>query len=188
MSKNPAYFAIATCCLDAGLQVLGWTNTVVGVLLLAIAGTTALYAVIDWSRLPPHFRRSFAALNGLSFSLKMPLQKAARIAYEEARASGSVWAHAAERLAVNKTPEGILDYFAAYFAGEVPLFGKRPPSTREEVIDQLQAKHGVFSDGAKTLTLRDKSRTSFIDLRVEKKNLAQMVEAVRQGLKVDSQI
>ena len=40
----------------------------------------------------------------------VPLSEGARIAYEQLR--GTLWGEAAERLRVNSSPEGILDYMA----------------------------------------------------------------------------
>jgi hypothetical protein len=114
--------------------------------------------------------------------------RAARIAYEEARAHDSVWAHAAERLAVDKSPEGILDYMAGYFAGDHQLYGRRVPSTRLEAIDQFQAKHRTFTEGAKILYLRDQGRTMFSDLQVVKKDLKTVRKVMRESLKTTTQI
>ena len=97
---------------------------------------------------------------------KVALSDAARISYEEARAHDSIWAHAAERLGVDNSPDGILDYMAGYFAQDGQLYGMRKPSTRVEAIDRRQAMHGTFREGAKYLYLRDQSGTEFSDLRV----------------------
>ncbi len=147
-----------------------------------------LYAFKDWLKFPPNFRMSWNSVKELSFGGNIGLEKATQIAYEEARASDSIWAHAAERLSVDKTPNGILDYFATYFAGKVQLYGKRPPSERLEAIDKSQAKCGTFSGGAKILELRDQASTAFTALAVSKKEFKAMIEPVKEGLKTNQQI
>lgn len=188
MSRNPALWSAILFLSGIGASISGLQNPVFASILLTVSGALGIWAVIDWTKLPPFFRRTFESINALSFGGKLPLPEAATIAYEEARASESIWADAAERLAVNKTPAGILDYFACYFAREVPLYGKRPPSRKLELIGDVQARQGTFSGGAKTLHLRDQGHTTFVDLMVSKKDLTRMVDAVKQGLKTTSAI
>ena len=105
------------------------------------------YGAFQWLQLPNLYRRTAAALGSLSFGSRIPLREAARIAYEEARASGSILAHAAERVGPDKSPEGILNYVATYIAQVALIWGKRPPSTKSEPIDPMQAMTGAFCDG-----------------------------------------
>lgn len=146
------------------------------------------YALATWLQFPIGYRWTFSALRSVTFGGKIALSDAARIAYEEARAHDSVWAHAAERLAVDKSPEGILDYMAGYFAGDHQLYGRRAPSTRLEVIDPFQAKHGAFREGAKRLYLRDQGRTMFSDLQVAKRDLKTVRKVMRDSLKTTTHI
>lgn len=153
-----------------------------------VAAVLLLYALLAWLMLPTRYRWSLGALGILTFSGKIPLPDAARIAYEEARACDSIWAHAAERLAVDKSPDGILDYIACYFAGETQLYGKRKPSERLEKIDTFQAKQGTFTEGAKYLCLRAQAKTVFSDIRVATKDLRSVVRQMRESLKATTPI
>jgi hypothetical protein len=60
--------------------------------------------------------------------------------------------------------------------------------TRLEAIDQFQAKHRTFTEGAKILYLRDQGRTMFSDLQVVKKDLKTVRKVMRESLKTTTQI
>jgi hypothetical protein len=60
---------------------------------------------------------------------RVSLRIAAEILYSEARAHDSVWAHAAERMSLDKSPDGILCYIAEMVKQDTVIYGKRPPST-----------------------------------------------------------
>ncbi len=137
------------------------------------------YAAFQRVQLP---RRTAAALGSLSFGSRIPLREAARIAYEEARASGSILARAAERLGPDKSPEGILNHVAMYIAQDALIWGKRPPSTKSESIDPMQAMTDDFCDGATTFRPRGAPHNVFTDLWVARKDLRSVVEAfLREG-------
>ncbi|MHB1077405.1 hypothetical protein [Thiobacillus sp.] len=53
------------------------------------------------------------------------LQNGSRVAYEKLR--GTVWSEAAERLRVDSSPNGILDYMATALTLHSPIYGKYPP-------------------------------------------------------------
>jgi hypothetical protein len=182
MLTNPAFWSVlffllplAQALSDWHSRPVGWASLIAAVLLLS-------YAVVTWLLFPKGYRWTWGALRNLALG-KVALPDAARIAYEEARAHDSIWAHAAERLGVNNSPDGILDYMAGYFAQDGQLYGMRKPSTRVEAIDRRQAMHGTFREGAKYLYLRDQSRTAFSDLRVSKKDVRAVRKVMRESLK-----
>ena len=193
MVKNPVYWGTFTLICDVALQVSGFQNTYVGIGLLLIAIAMLFYGVRDWLRFPPIFRTTWlASLKAISFGSKIQLNKAARIAYEEARASGSVWAHAAERLSGRGrigpgSPDDILNYLATYIAGKVQIYGERPPSTRPEAIDRTRAPQGRFVGGAIELHFDD-DNSVFMNLKVSKKDFLEIVAAIKSGLKTNTQI
>jgi len=188
MSSNPLSLTAIALFLDAGLQVLDVKNQALGAILLIIVAFLIFYTITDWLQLPKRFRKQLPAFKELTFGANIPLPKAAQIAYEEARLSGSVWALAAERLNTKKTPDGILDYLATYIGGKTRIFGKRPPSTRLEEIPIEEIKSGNFQHGAAMLKLRDQSNTVYTDLQVPKKEFDAIVTAIKEGLKTDSPI
>ena len=122
------------------------------------------------------------------FGQRVPLTVAARKTYEAARACGSIVADAAERLGPDKSPAGVLNYVAHYVALEVPISGKREPSTRNEPIDPVLARTGTFSDAGSTLRLRDSNNTVFTDLRIARSDLRGVLKKVRRGLTTDTPI
>jgi hypothetical protein len=105
------------------------------------------------------------------------LNDGARIAYEQLR--GTVWAAAAERLRVDSSPNGILDYIATGISAEVPVFGKFPPSTKLERIPSLQLKSGSIKDGGRILQLRDQHNTQIVELTVRKSDLRKAIRLMK---------
>lgn len=118
----------------------------------------------------------------------IPLSDAARQAYQEARRIGSIVADAAERLGPDKSPDGVINYMAAYIALNVPVWGARLPSTRREQIDPARARTGAFRDGATTFRPRGNPDAIYTDLCIERKDMARVMDDVRSGLNVDTPI
>ncbi|RQP98903.1 hypothetical protein [Burkholderia stagnalis] len=188
MLTNPAFWSViffllplAQALSDWHSRPVAWASLIAAVLLLS-------YAAVTWLLLPKGYRWTWGALRNLALDGRVALPDAARIAYEEARAHDSIWAHAAERLGVDNSPDGILDYMAGYYAQHGQLYGVRKPSTRVEAIDRRQALHGTFREGAKCFYLRDQSRTEFSDLRVSRKDVRAVRKVMRESLKTTTPI
>jgi hypothetical protein len=94
---------------------------------------------------------------------------------------GTLWAEAAERLRVDGTPEGILDYLATGLTLEIPVFGRYPPSTKLERIEPRAVKAGSIEGGATFLELRDQHRTRIVDLTVRKADLRKAIKHMRES-------
>jgi hypothetical protein len=188
MHKNALFLTVAAALLSAGLALTGVQSRYLGYACLTLFFLMAVSAVLQWLQLPDVYRRTAAALGSLNFGSRIPLREAASIAYTEARFSGSVYADAAERMGTDKSPDGILDWIAHLIAKDADVWGKRPPSTKTEVISPKESNNGTFSDGATTLRLRDEGRSVFTDLQVARKDLRNVVRKVREGLKVDTPI
>lgn len=107
------------------------------------------------------------------------LGEGARRAYEELR--GTLWADAAERLRVNSSPNGILDYIATGIAHDIPVFGKFSPSTRLEQIPSRTLKTGAIEDGGKVLRLRDQHQSQIVDLTVNKCDLRKAIRQMKES-------
>ncbi|MFJ1258780.1 hypothetical protein [Cupriavidus sp. CuC1] len=188
MLNHPAFWAVIFFLLPLAQSLGDWHSRIAAWACLSAAMLLCSYALVNWLRLPRGYKWTWAALRNLAWGSKVSLSDAARLAYEEARVNNTIWARAAERLAVNRTPGGILDYIAGYFACEVQLYGRRPPSQRLEAVDRFQAKHGTFRGGARNLYLRDQSKTEFSDLQVSRKDLKTVRELMRNALKADEPI
>lgn len=106
------------------------------------------------------------------------LADGARIAYEQLR--GSLWGSAAERLRVDSSPDGILDYIATGLTLEVPVFGKFPPSTVLERIPSSMVKSGTIESGARVLQLRDHHRSQITDLTIRKVDLRKAIRRMKE--------
>ncbi|CAG9170407.1 hypothetical protein [Cupriavidus pinatubonensis] len=185
MLKNLAFWALIVSVVTLAQALGGWQSQGAAMLLIIFALVLLIGSSVVWLGLPETMRWTSTAVKSLTLGRSVALPIAARIAYEEARAHDTIWAHAAERLAVDKTPDGILDYVAGYIAGEAQIYGRRPPSTRLEPIAKVQAQSGTFYGGAKILRLRDGTRTEYSHLQVSRKDLRivrrQMREAMSAG-------
>jgi hypothetical protein len=109
------------------------------------------------------------------------LAEGARIAYEQLR--GTLWASAAEKLRVNSTPEGILDYLGTGITLEIPVFGKYPPSTKFERVKLHELKSGSIEEGASVLQLRDQHRSQITDLTIRKADLRKAIHHMKESTK-----
>lgn len=106
------------------------------------------------------------------------LADGSRIAYEKLR--GTLWADAAERLRVDSTPEGILNYMATGISLEIPVFGKYPPSTMLERVKDLDLNSGSIQEGGRVFLLRDQHQSRIIDLVVRKSDLRKVIRQMKR--------
>lgn len=109
----------------------------------------------------------------------IPLNDGACIAYDELR--GTLWGAAAERLRVDSTPDGIVDYIATGITLEIPVFGKFPPSTRLERISDRFIRSGSIEGGGQLLQLRDQHRSQIVDLTLRKRDLRKAIQHMRES-------
>jgi hypothetical protein len=142
----------------------------------------ALVELITKEVLPKVFDlapRLFRWLTGLPHRLRyVPLQDAARRVYEESRRSGALVSGAAERMSIDKSSDGILNYVATYLAQDTSIWGKRPPSRRLEQIGAVQTSRGSFASGGTALIMRDKS--AFTELCISRVDLHSALKAIRE--------
>lgn len=149
-------WAVATFSLPFGLDMLGYQNPYLGTLLVAISLICFWYAI----RLSVPFPRWLQS--------KMPLPEAARRAYE--KLDGTLWREAADKF--EKSSEGRLKYMAIGIAHEIPIFGKRPPSTKYGEIDKSLFSPNNIQDGANTISAHFLSQgIEFVDLAINKSDL-----------------
>jgi|GEM_PF-1763218 len=157
------------------LQVGGFQSMWLAYMCFILSGGLLLFSLIQSLRVPGGFLPKFDAWRSLLLGGKLALHDASRIAYEAARKNKTLWAEAAERLGVDNSPAGILDYVSTYFGMHVPIIGKRAPSTVDETIDMKQAGEGTFGGGGTRLEMSD-GHTVFTDLRVSAKDVKFVVE------------
>lgn len=154
------------------------------------AVVTAVCAAIGWlSNIPAYYLVVgsivvFASVLYLSREFivhigTISLNDGARIAYEELR--GTLWGNAAERLRVDSTPDGILDYMATGITLEIPVFGNFPPSARLERVPDRLIKSGTIEGGGRILQLRDQHRSQIIGLTLRKRDLRKAVRRMRES-------
>lgn len=192
MLNNTVYFGVLTLLIGTGLQLTGLVNKPWGWTCLALATAMTLLSLsvslVRWLQLPDRARLSLRNLRYLRWSGRISLREATQIIYTEARANDSIWAHAAERLSPDKSPDGILCYIAEIVKQETTLYGKRQPSTRAERLDPMQAKYGTVSNGAREIRLRDNTKAVFTDLAIDTKDLRRALQEVRTNLKTTTPI
>lgn len=192
MLNNSLYFGIFTLLLGTGLQLTGlvnkpwgWTCFVAAAAMLALS---LFVSVFRWCQLPNRARFSLTNLRYLRWSGRIALRDAAQIIYTEARAQDSMWADAAERMSLDKSPDGILCYVAEIIKQDTAFYGKRLPSTHVETLDPLQSQYGTVTEGARELRMRDNTQTVFVDLAIDTKDLRRALQEVRSNLKTTTQI
>lgn len=160
------------------LQIGGFLGLTLAIL------STLLTSILGWMAQVPVFYflvASVVVFAGVLYLARqlilrigtISLAEGARIAYEQLR--GTLWATAAERLRVDSTPEGILNYLATGLTIEIPVFGKYPPSTRLERIKTSDLKSGSIEGGATVLQLTDHHHTQITDLTVRKKDIRKAI-------------
>lgn len=172
--KNQNMWTAVLFLVGTALQLGGFQSRWFSYLCFVLGGGLLLYSGIQTARVPGGFLPKWHAWWALRIGGNLALHDAARVAYEAARKNDTLWAHAAEKLGVDKSPAGILDYVATYFVMHVPIVGKRPPSTVDETIDMKQAGRGTFEGGAMRLEMSD-GHTAFIDLRVKSSDVKLVV-------------
>lgn len=182
MLGNPALQSFLTFLVGTALELGDVHSKVVALLCWGLAGVLLLVAIFQWLRWPGTYGRKLESLWYLRWGGRVPLRKAAEILYSEARAQDSIWAHAAERLSIDRSPDGILCYIAEVIKQDTTFYGKRPPSTRIEKLDPLQLKYGSVKNGAREVHMRDSAKSVFTDLEVDIKELRRALREVRESL------
>ena len=172
--NTPNLWTAITFFVGLAMQLAGYQSKEFAYLLFIASGLLFLYSAVQTARLPGGLVPKLRASWKLRFGGKLLLREAARVAYEAARKHKTLWAHAAEKLGTDHSPDGILDYVATYFGMHVPIIGKRPPSTLDEVIDMEQSGKGTFEGGAQRLEMND-GHTVYTDLRVAAKDVKLVV-------------
>lgn len=167
--------------VGTGIQVSGYQSLWLAYACYALSLGTLLWSLIVTLRVPGGLAPKWHTWIALQLGGKLALRDAARIAYEAARKHGTAWAHAAEKMGVDKSPAGVLDYVATYFGMHVPLVGKRPPSTLDETIDIRTGPKGSFEGGAERLEMDDE-HTVFTDLRVKAKDVKTVVAKMSEKI------
>jgi len=122
--------------------------------------------------------RLFRWVVGLPDRLKwIPLSDAALRVYEESRARGALISGAAERLSLDKTPDGVLSYVATYIAQDTAIWGTRPPSRQREPIGMMQAKNGKFLSAGRVMQMSN--GVEYRDLRITRVDQRRLLKELR---------
>jgi hypothetical protein len=164
------------------LQVGGFLGLTPAILL------TAITAVVGWVSNVPAFYLvvgsllafSIAVFISRSFMIRVgtvPLASAAQQAYEQLR--GTLWGAAAERMRVDATPEGILDYLATGLSLHTPIYGRYLPSQILEKIPNTDLRSGRLEQGATVLRLDDGRQLRVEGLVVRKRDLRAAIQHMR---------
>lgn len=179
MLNNQNMWTAVLFFIGTALQLGGFQSTWLAYTCFILGVGLFLFSLIQSRRVPGGFLPKIDTWRSLRLGGKLALCDAARIAYEAARKNKTLWAKAAERLGVDNSPAGILDYVATYFGMHVPIIGNRPPSTVDETIDMEQAGKGAFKGGATRLEMND-GYTVFTDLRVSAKDVKLVVKKLSE--------
>lgn len=151
--------AIASALLAALLQLPWWAFVATGVLVL-VAIIAIVYA----------FRRKWMFIS---------MRDAARYAYDEL--DEGLYAGIADRMNIKQNPEGSLEYMAHVIAGEITVYGTKPPGTKFKAIGQELVKHAAFTEGGARLVPNDKREFAWEDLAVRRSELRKVVKDLKAG-------
>ncbi|WGS43147.1 hypothetical protein LFL97_06360 [Burkholderia sp. JSH-S8] len=188
MLANPAIQAILMFLIGTALTIGDVHSQIWAKLCWVLAGVLLFVAFFQWLRWPGRYGSKLESLWYLRWGGRVPLRKAAEIIYSEARAQDSVWAHAAERLSFDKSPDGILCYIAEVIKQDTAFYGKRLPSTRMEKIAPFQLQYGRVTNGAREVHMRDNTKAVFVDIEVDAKDLRRALREVREDLRTTTPI
>lgn len=108
----------------------------------------------------------------------VPMPEAAARAYSELRADGSSWAKAADSFAQHGVKEKV--YFAGALSGEIPVYGKHPPSRIYEVINTDEFKRGSFKDDGASFHYHGNQNPQVIEIAVKHDDLSRAIEKMRE--------
>lgn len=114
----------------------------------------------------------------------VPMPEAAARAYGELRVAKSSWAKAADFFA----QQGVRDvkeriYIAGALSGEIPIYGKHPPSSIYEIIDSDEFKRGSFEEDGATFHYDGERNPRYIEIAVKNDDLSKAIEQMRDRLK-----
>lgn len=188
MLANPAIQAVLMFLVGTALTLGDVHSGVYAKACWLLTGALILVSVFRWLRWPGNYGRKWESIWYLRWGGRVSLRKATEIIYSEARAQDSVWAHAAERMSLDKSPDGILCYIAEVVKQDTVIYGIRPPSTHVEKLDPLKLKYGTVKNGACEVHMRDNTKAVFTDLEVDAKDLRRALREVRESLRTTTSI
>jgi len=188
MIANPAVLSVLLFLVGKAIDLLHVDRQVVGWVCWGLAAVLLIVAVFQWLRWPGNYGRRLESIWYLRLNGRVSLRKAAEILYSEARAQDSIWAHAAERLSIDPSPDGILCYIGEMIVSDSTIYGRRPPSTHIETLGPMQLKYGSIQNGAREFHLRGNGTSVFTDLEVSTKELRRNLRELRESLKTTTSI
>lgn len=104
--KNQNMWTAVLLPVGTALQLGGFQSRWFSYPCFVLGGGLLLYSGIQTARAPGGFLPKWNAWWALRIGGKFALHDAARVAYEAARKNNPLWAHAAEKLGVEKSPAG----------------------------------------------------------------------------------
>ncbi len=113
----------------------------------------------------------------------IPMQEAARVAYEQFRVAKVLYGVAADKLAHPTDGEAQQDatlrWMCHLLAPKVTVYGKHPPSRLRESIDPKEVKRLSFVDGGRALQDHMSRKTAnYVDLEVRRTELNAAISAL----------
>lgn len=106
------------------------------------------------------------------------LAEGCRIAYEKTR--GSLEAAMAERQAEKDGDQALLNWYATWLTAHlnVPLYGARSPSTKQELIDPKEYPSHAFREGATRLAPHAGLATGYVALHIREDDLMVALKSI----------
>jgi hypothetical protein len=170
-AKNPLALAIVS-----GIIGKAW-DTSVSWLWYAAMLCLLVFAGWQWLQLPQGARSRLEGLLVLSLTKRISLRTAAILVYDEALEGPSLLATAAERMRLDKTPDGTLNYIADFFIVDgIQIWGRRPPARRLRAISPEKLAGARTIEGATILIIDNDASHAYEDLYVQSKDIKRVID------------
>ncbi len=109
----------------------------------------------------------------------IPLTEAARNLYEDLREFDKQHLHLKLAGSFNDLEDGVLNYFAIVIQQRTEVWGKKPPSTRLEVIGQEQWGRGSFQNGGSAFHYYGNQQPDYVDMAVKSSDIPPILETLK---------
>lgn len=173
----PSFSVRATTSAAVGIEVIAvgvgtWLTPMGGYIVAALGLLFFVPAIKEW--LAHRKTRKLQKKDEPEF---ISMRDAATQLYSEARARQASLAKSVETL----SGEDIVGHMAIYLGVEIPIWGKKPPSTLYERISKDEIKQMTFEAGSVELHKFFKPSAEFTDLQVKSTDLEKVIADLKTG-------
>lgn len=115
----------------------------------------------------------------------MLLREAALSLYEDLRVYDKQHLHVRLAENFNDLDDGVLNYFAIVIQQNTEVWGKKPPSTKLEELDQEEWGRGHFKNGGSAFHYYGKQQPEYVDMAVKSADIPPILETVKSQSEIE---